>query len=97
VKNGIDVSGMLCSIEDYSISPEIVPYALSNAELTNKVSEIGIARTINPITLSAANTYECIEASKITLAAGKILRITASCIYQNTYATGIAIVRGTTK
>lgn len=65
--------------------------------LTAKVGEIGIVKTIDPITPSAANTYECITASKITLPAGKILRITASCIYQNSHATGIAIVRGTTK
>ena len=65
--------------------------------LTNKTNEIGIVKTIVPITPSAANVYECITASKITLPAGKILRITASCIFQNSYATGIAIVRGTTK
>lgn len=67
------------------------------SSITNKIDEIGIVKTISPITPSAANTYECITASKITLPAGKILRITASCIFLSSYATGIAIVRGTTK
>ena len=67
------------------------------SSITNKINEIGIVKTISPITPSAANTYECITASKITLPEGKILRITASCIFLSSYATGIAIVRGTTK
>lgn len=65
--------------------------------LTTKINEVGKVKIIDPITPSAANVYECITASKITLPAGKILRITASCLYQASYATGIAIVRGTTK
>jgi len=91
------IQPMLCEKSLWDVSQKYVPYAMSNAELTDKINKIGIVKIIDPITPSAANTYECITASKITLPAGKILRLTASCVYQNTYATGIAIVRGTTK
>lgn len=64
--------------------------------VANKLSCLGVTRTINPFTPAAANTYERVTATKITLPANTILRITASCIYQASYATGIKLVRGTT-
>ena len=43
---------------------------------------------------SAANTYEVLSDSKITIPTGKYLRMTATGIWRNTYITGIRIQRG---
>lgn len=64
--------------------------------MCDKVANFGITKIIPSFTPSAANTYECVTATKITLPANKVLRINVACIFQNSYATGIKLVRGTT-
>ena len=44
-------------------------------------------------TASVAQTYEVMSDSKITIPAGKYLRMTATGIWRNTYITGIRIQR----
>lgn len=47
-------------------------------------------------TPTAADTYEELPPLKITLPSGKMLRITASAIFQVAYAKGIMLIRGNT-
>lgn len=77
------------------MSNKFVPYRPNYDLVVSKLNNVGVTKTIIPFTASAADTYELITATKITLPAEKVLRITAGAIYQGTYATGIKLIRGT--
>lgn len=67
---------------------------LSNYDLVcNRLNTMGLKKMVS-YNASAANTYEVLSDSKITIPAGKYLRMTATGIWRNTYITEIRIQRG---
>jgi hypothetical protein len=81
---------MICTAEDYAVSPKFVPHAMSNAELTAEVKNI-TPTIIKDQSTSVGTSYTLISSLTQTTTAGKLCKISAIIAYRNYRPRGIVL------
>ena len=90
------IKPMLCTKAAFGVSNKFVPYR-PNYDLVcaaiARSNNHGLKKMVS-FSTSAANTYEIITNSKITVPVNKMIRISATGMWRNSYCTGIKIQVG---